>query len=105
MECAFASRHDFSLSARSHASARHGGGAFGSPCANEGGGGGRRRAHRWSAAVRRGGDTAPIGARPARRYPGDPTDAATIADGAAGPPWVSTRGCADWGGDWARFLL
>ena len=43
--------------------------------------------------------------RRARRHPRHPADTTAIVDSAARPPWVSTRGCPDRGGHWARFLL
>ena len=69
-------------------------------------GGGRRRADWRRAAVRRGSDAAPSGTRRGRRrYPGDPGDAATIADGAARPARPGARGGADRLGDRPRLLI
>ena len=46
-----------------------------------------------------------VGARRAGRHPGDPADAATIADGAARPTRPGARGGADRRGDRTRLLL
>ena len=91
--------------ARPPAGAGHGWRACRSTCAAEGSGRGRDRAHWRRATVRRGIDTAPIGAWRAGRHPGDPADAAAVVDGATRPPRSGTRGGADRRGDRTRLLL
>ena len=84
---------------------RHGWRACRPPRAAEGSGRWRDRAHRRRAAVRRGSDAAPAGARRAGRHPGDPADAAAIVDGAARPARPGARGGADRRRDRTRLLL
>ena len=96
---------DFARAARPRSGAAHGRRACGPPRAAEGSGRGRDRAHRRRAAVRRGSDAAPIGARRAGRHPGDPADTAAIADGTARPARSSARGGADRRCDRTRLLL
>ena len=88
-----------------HQVRRHGWRACRPPRAAEGGGRWRDRAHRRGAAVRRGSDAAPVGARRAGRHPGDPADVAAIVDGAARPAWSGARGGADRRRDRTRLLL
>ena len=89
---ALASRHDIPCTARSPSGAAHGERAGESPCAVERVSRGRGPAYRWRAAVRRGGDTASLGARRTGRHASDPSDASTFVDGAAGPAWACARG-------------
>ena len=102
---ALASRHHFAGAARPPSGAGDGGRACRPTRAAEGSGRGRDRAHWRCAAVRRGSDAAPIGARRAGRHPGDPADAAAIADRAARPARSSARGGADRRRDRSRLLL
>ena len=91
--------------ARPPSGAAHGWRACRPPRAAEGGDRGRDRAHRRRAAVRRGSDAAPAGARRAGRHPGNPADAAAIVDGAARPARPGARGGADRRRDRTRLLL
>ena len=92
--------------ARSRPGAGDGGGAFSPPCAAAERRGRCRLPHRRRAAVRRGGDAAPFGARRrGRRHRGDAGDAATVAHGPARPARPRQGGGAGRLGDRSRFLL